>query len=312
MPTCPACANTSSASWRDLGPFTILRCGVCGHRWVYPLPSQETLDGLYSRGHHAHAAADTDNVRERRQVMCRIRKLAPQARTLLDVGCGFGHFMDVARESGFSCVGLEPDEERASSVEARGHEVIRGFFSPSLLGGRRFDVVILWHVVEHLAEPGAMLSDIRSAMNPGGLLCLACPNHGGLRARITGLHFEHYSPPEHLGYFAASSLKKLVARAGFEVAGLHEFTHPLHVKALLAHLLYLRILRTPRYLPPAQRDGVMRDRFVNRPGRPLRKVVYAAAMLFCRFAAPLFRMFGGDHLHMYLVPRQGNGKEMIP
>jgi SAM-dependent methyltransferase len=265
------------------------------------------LSELYSQAHHAHAREDGLNNPERLAVMRRIRKLVPDGATLLDIGCGFGQYLDIARDFGFAGLGVEPDAERAGCAASRGHEVVTGFFTPQLVSGRTFDAVLLSHVIEHLRQPAEVLSDIQQVLKPGGTLFVACPNHGGLRARLMGARYEHYSPPEHLNYFCQKSLQRLAKRAGYQIVRIETFLHPLHVKELIAYLVYLRFLTAPRYSAPSDRDCSVQNRFVNRSGGGgLRRPVYAMLMAFCRVVAPLLGMVTGDRIHVFLrKPEEG-------
>jgi SAM-dependent methyltransferase len=261
------------------------------------MPSRDELSAYYAYGHHLGAADDTVNLQERRLVMKTVLALRPRAETLLDIGCGFGHYLDLARARGLRAVGIEPDEIRASFGIQKGHEVLRGFFSPDALKGRRFDVVVLSHVIEHMPHPDTLLHDIRRVLNPNGLLAIICPNHDSLRARICKLRFNCYAPPEHVGYFCRSSLARLCERMGYGTALIRSLAHPLQVKDLLAFLLYMRFRHKVQYLSPSQ--DVAPTRFVERRGRPFRKPAYGLVLMISRSLVPINNLLGGDHLHGY-------------
>lgn len=297
--SCPACEAGHVRAWHEFGQYDILECFACGHRWCAQVPSDLDIGSFYSNTHHQHAIDDTTNTASRMQVVRRIRELRPGSSSLLDVGCAYGHYMDAASKLGFTCIGVEPDSGRAEMATKGGHHVICDFFRTRLFEERLFDVVILSHVIEHLVEPADLLRDIHGAMANDALLFVACPNHAGLRARIMGLHFEHYSPPEHLGYFTPRSLSEVCKRTGFVPVRMESDTHRLHVKALLAHMIYLRFLRSATYVDPRVRAQTPPIRFVDRPGRPLRRAVYTVALGMCGVLAPILNVLGGDIIHSY-------------
>lgn len=286
--------------WRRLGPFLILECPECKHQWCFPMPTEEDLSTYYADGHHPSAIDDSINFVERRVIIKTIMSLRPHARTFLDIGCGFGHYLTLISELGLNCLGVEPDEVRAKVAIKRGYNVLNCFFDPDVLHGRTFDIVMLSHIIEHAPSPDQLLRKVHQALNPNGLIVIACPNHAGLRARICKLHFDPYAPPEHVAYFNPSSLTMLCQRVGFECILLHTFVNPLQVKMLLAHLIYLRFLQKVRYCSP--REDSTPVRFIDRKGRFIREKIYAFILASSRSLAPLVNTLGGDHIHGYFSP----------
>src|SRR2546430_194448 len=106
---CGVCGSPRRRVAYRKGDYSIAFCEACGHGRPIPMPREEQLESFYSRGHHAHAQDDSVNTAERLRVLGTIRSLRKSARTLLDVGCGFGHYLDAARELGFHASGYEID-----------------------------------------------------------------------------------------------------------------------------------------------------------------------------------------------------------
>ncbi|MFL5896123.1 MAG: class I SAM-dependent methyltransferase, partial [Thermoleophilaceae bacterium] len=83
------------------------------------------------------------------------------------------------------------------------------------------DAAVLWHVLEHLDEPAAALSRVRSWLRPGGLLLVGVPNAASLQAEIAGDGWLHWDAPRHRVHFTADGLTRLLARSGFDLVRTH-------------------------------------------------------------------------------------------
>ena len=106
----------------------------------------------------------------------------------MDAGCGDGQFLDYLKSIGYKrAVGVEPDAVRAENARRRGIAV---YESPeevrAATGLERFDLITLWHVVEHVPQPADLLRDYGSLLAPGGALVFQVPNHASAQTRIFG------------------------------------------------------------------------------------------------------------------------------
>jgi len=165
--------------------------------------------------------------------MSQITKYCRTGRTL-DIGCGFGEMPLLMREHGFSAAGL--DESPASINYLQTHypqiEWFRGEFSALVATLGQFDVVTLYHVLEHIPHPIAFMKLLRNIVRPGGYIILEVPNTGGLSARLHGRHW-HFYLEHHVNYFQDKHLRILAKAIGCttrEVAGFYDFTYPIGAK----------------------------------------------------------------------------------
>jgi len=229
-------------------------------------------------------------------VMRKLSSMELPGRKLLDVGCGFGFYLDFARAAGFRTFGIEPDMERAKAALAKGHHIKTGFLNAQSFAGERFDIVILNHVIEHTVAPIELLRNIYSILVPDGVLFMGCPNHSSLRARLEGCNYNYYSPPEHLQYFTKGSIQKALNSTGFKIVKFGTFTHKLHVKDMFAFFLRLRFMQKSP-LTVQRTDEI--KRFVDGNLRPLRAFVYKLILGVSCVLAPLVNKVGGDHFHIF-------------
>jgi SAM-dependent methyltransferase len=129
-----------------------------------------------------------------------------------------GHFLSVARDSGFDVLGIEPSEPTALRARERfGVEVVGDLVEHVDLAEGSFDVACMWHVLEHVAEPDDVLRRIRHSLRPSGLLFVEVPNYGSVRARVQGRRWQPLEPQFHVGQYSPKALSRLLVRTGFEI-----------------------------------------------------------------------------------------------
>ena len=136
---------------------------------------------------------------------------------LLDVGCGDGRFLALARGLEWECHGVEPDAAAAQVVREQGMSLLGSRVEdlPGELAGT-FDVITLNQVIEHVYDPVAVLRRCRDLLRPGGYLWLETPNTDSLGYEIYGAHWRGLETPRHLVLFNFPSLSWSLERAGFE------------------------------------------------------------------------------------------------
>jgi len=228
---CPLCSATARRRLVTKRGCDVVRCLACRLVYVWPQPSREEIEALYSTGDY-HAAL---NDAERRSYFARrLRQIealvggasaprAPRGR-LLDVGCSKGHFLELAQASGWEVVGVELNRRAVEEARARGLDVRQGDLTDSALDDESFDVVTLFDVLEHTVAPRATLAACHRLLKPGGLLVVTTPDIGGLVPRATyGLFactmgaWEHPTPPGHLVQFSRRTLRQALAAEGFAI-----------------------------------------------------------------------------------------------
>lgn len=135
--------------------------------------------------------------------------------TLLDVGCAGGAFLVAAREYGFAATGVEPSRWLAESGRSQyGVDIRDGILSPGMFPDASFDVITLWDVIEHVAEPAALLATIHRLLKPEGRLLVNYPDYGSWMARLLGERWP-FLLSVHLLYYTRATMSAQLRRAGF-------------------------------------------------------------------------------------------------
>lgn len=127
--------------------------------------------------------------------------------SLADLGAGTGTFLERAKNKGWKVTGVEPNPDARQQANEKGI-VLKN--SIAQLEGQQFDVVTLWHVLEHLPDLEDALRRIKELVKPGGTLVIAVPNFKSFDARYYGEFWAAYDTPRHLWHFSKSSMIQLL------------------------------------------------------------------------------------------------------
>ena len=143
-----------------------------------------------------------------------------EERSLLDIGCAYGPFLDAAREEGFSPAGIDPAQDAVSYVRQElSISAVQGFFpcSPLPTPHPTYDTVTLWFVIEHFTDIKAALAQIKNILKPGGILAFSTPSFSGVSGRSSLRRFLSASPADHFTIWSPAMCKKALALYGFSV-----------------------------------------------------------------------------------------------
>jgi SAM-dependent methyltransferase len=134
---------------------------------------------------------------------------------ILDVGCGAGQFLTVARAAGWEPHGVEVAGGVHDALLNRGLSIFDGELAEAAFSDGWFDVVHCAEVIEHVLEPVALLREMERVLRPGGLLYLTTPNYDSVSRRLLGTKWRVLCR-EHISYFTVRVLTDALARSGFE------------------------------------------------------------------------------------------------
>lgn len=222
---CPVCGSEHTI--RTFEP-DVDRCKACACYFRNPRPTQTEIQRSYDYGANYQNWAQLDPVARRAMYARRVQLLRAVAKsdgTLLDVGAGDGSFLDLAKNAGFVTMGTELSETGAKLARDRGHEIRLGQLLDIDFQGQTFDAITLWHVLEHLPDPGKAMARVLSLLQPGGIFGLAVPNEEnqlfrhrcGLVKAANPLGSLAWGEEIHLTHFQPATLRRALRSAGFEI-----------------------------------------------------------------------------------------------
>lgn len=128
------------------------------------------------------------------------------AGTLLDIGAGTGDFLKLAQDYSWTVSGVEVNKSARSLSEKKGIVLAETLKSVS---GQQFDVVTLWHVLEHLPNLERTLTELEALVKPGGVLIIAVPNFKSFDASYYKEYWAAYDTPRHLWHFSRKAMRGL-------------------------------------------------------------------------------------------------------
>jgi len=218
---CPVCGGNAFVPLFEKAGEPFARCRQCRLVLINPRPPAERIlaryDAAYSGAYTVKAAGKL--ARARRRVARLRRRLPAAARHWLDVGCSAGFVLAAAREAGFEVTGT--DVEPAALAHARqvfGLEALHeGPLEAQRLAAGSFDAITLYDVIEHVPDPNALCAELKRLLAPGGLIAIRTPDRGHWRVPADLARWSEVKPSEHLYYFDAATLRRLLGRHGLAV-----------------------------------------------------------------------------------------------
>lgn len=216
---CPVCSGEENDElFRSANGYPIVRCRSCQLAFTddrnAPPPSTlyPSFDQTQSAALEGLRAAIALFLRQRAGF---VRELKPQGR-VLDYGCGNGSFARFMAGRGYESVGLEPFS-LGKTVESERLKLIQAPLSDVEEELGEFDVITLWHVLEHLRDPVEVLQRLGRHLKPDGVLVVSVPNLASWQGAAFRGGWFHLDPPRHLLHFEPETLRGTLDRAGFHI-----------------------------------------------------------------------------------------------
>lgn len=199
--------------------FDYYRCDACGFIFLSPVPQDL---GRYYPPQYYEVPRSTAELTDRAESLQQwkldaVTALVGKGR-LLEIGPAYGLFAFLAKRAGFDVTAIEMDSRCSSFLrDAVGIKVVE---SPDTLAALRqlptFDVIVLWQVIEHLADPWAVLDAAADRLAPNGVLILDTPNPQAFQFGVLRRYWTHVDAPRHVTLIPVQLLTQRMARRGFK------------------------------------------------------------------------------------------------
>lgn len=233
--SCPACNSGDISPALKVKDYTVSKeifdiweCHSCSLRFTQDVPGpasigkyyqseayvshSDTKKGLINRLYHL---VRSYTLQSKRKLVNRLSGLKTGA--LLDVGAGTGAFAAAMQQSGWQVTGLEPDDTARNNALRQHGLSLQSLENLYQLPAQQFDVITMWHVLEHVHDLQGYLNTYRNILKPGGTLIIAVPNYTSFDAQKYDSCWAAYDVPRHLYHFSPKSMETLLSLHGFEI-----------------------------------------------------------------------------------------------
>jgi 2-polyprenyl-3-methyl-5-hydroxy-6-metoxy-1,4-benzoquinol methylase len=211
-------------------PWRFVQCRACQHVWLNPRPAVAELGVVYPPTYYAYnydtinpIARKAKEMLDRRKIAKIVRQCPKAPKSYLDVGCGDGRFLRVMEQLGVprsGLYGLELDKRVVQHLRGQGYSGVfceRAEDISSFPDGG-IDLVTMFHVIEHVDNPGTVIGRVRRWLSSGGVFALETPNLDSLDARLfRRTYWGGYHIPRHWNLFKPTAISRLLTDNGLEV-----------------------------------------------------------------------------------------------
>ncbi|MFJ1253079.1 class I SAM-dependent methyltransferase [Cupriavidus sp. CuC1] len=238
------------------GKWTYWNCNDCQALYLDPRPDKQSIGNAYTR-YYTHALAPLRRLAEALKNLVRNEcyvhwfgmRLSPRLHlprragaltnmlkgkfvipfgvpelaqmppgSLLDIGCGSGGFLLLAKQAGWQTLGIDLDSKACEAAQSKGLRVVNASIEDVAKLDEKFDCLFCSHILEHTYDPNGALCSMRSVLKPGGTLLLSLPNSQSTFRKFFGKDWRGLEAPRHIAIPSAESLKAQLEQLGFHVS----------------------------------------------------------------------------------------------
>jgi len=217
---CPVCqssatqllySNAADYVTRDM--FSVCQCSTCGVAFTAPKP--DDIGRYYQKQYRRYVGVILYILKTLYGIRSRQwSAMFSQPGAVLEVGCGDGYMLNSLREQGWNAVGIERTPEMAEFARTQLGLEVYSTGVRDIPEHQKFDAIILFQVLEHIAEPTAMLQDLAERLTPNGKLIIGVPNFDSWQRVFAGKNWFHLDIPRHLIHFSPHSLEQALQSVG--------------------------------------------------------------------------------------------------
>ncbi len=249
---CPVCRSDQQSLYLQTydrfdsereATYNIVKCNNCGFIFLNPRPQLETLDQFYNvKGYDPFLSTDEkSSLRDKFYMALRnwnlnvkynqIKQYKKESGKILDIGCATGEFLEKFQRYYWKCTGVEVADTARQVAKTRNIKVFSSVHE--VPDHEKFDLITLWHVLEHVHDLEETVKKIKTLLKPDGLLVIAVPNIESYDASQYNKDWVALDTPRHLYHFTEQSMARLFANNGMTIQHKHK---------LLLDILYNNLL----------------------------------------------------------------------
>ena len=229
---CPVCQSKDLDSYKTCKDFTvsnekfnIVNCKNCDFKFTNPRPAEHELMQYYQSPQYISHSNKTNSFIN--LIYKNVRKITVKQKTklvsrlteigyLLDYGCGTGEFLRACQRRGWHVLGIEPAlVARQQAINLTQANIYGSIFD--IDKQQQYDIITLWHVLEHVPQINETLMKIKGLLKPSGKLVIAVPNYECYDAGLYDQYWAGYDLPRHLYHFDKKSMSNLLTKHHFKI-----------------------------------------------------------------------------------------------
>ena len=225
MSQCPYCESNNSSLYLELKDyfltqeeFKVVKCIDCGLLYTTPRPQSDKLGEYYKSDDYLSHKENKNGFIPRiyefvksfnLKHKLKIATKGKEKGNILDIGCGVGDFLLCSKQAGWSVEGIEPSDEAKKIAESRLQTHIHNPQDIALLPSCSYDVITMWHVLEHVEDIKTEVSHLHRMLKPSGRLVVAVPNYRSYDAQYYKDKWAAWDVPRHLSHFDRETMKNV-------------------------------------------------------------------------------------------------------
>jgi 2-polyprenyl-3-methyl-5-hydroxy-6-metoxy-1,4-benzoquinol methylase len=227
LSTCPVCEQTNFRAFLSCRDYTVShetfsleQCMTCGFVMTNPQPEQAELPRYYQSDAYISHSNKSQNLVDRAYKISRAFSIRwkyqllkkhslKDPETILDYGCGTGSFLEYCQRKGMQVAGVEPSSTARDIAINHTHAQVVADIDEAK---NTFDVITLWHVLEHVSDLNNTLEKIKGKLGKNGTMFIAVPNLQSRDAKKYTKHWAAFDVPRHLWHFSKTTMTKLVEK----------------------------------------------------------------------------------------------------
>ncbi|OGK11368.1 hypothetical protein A2954_03265 [Candidatus Roizmanbacteria bacterium RIFCSPLOWO2_01_FULL_37_12] len=249
MLNCKICNYKQIKFFHKIKIYSYYLCARCQTLFLTPIPSSSNIANFYKKNFQYPAGVTNEKlIRFRASVILKnLKKMNSNGKTLLDIGSGFGYFIDEAQKIDLKVTGIEPSKNLFSTLNKHLIKVeiknldFEQYYAQNTL--KKFDFVTIIHTIEHVRNPKTIINKALKLLKPGGVLYIETPNLDSHLFRVEKYNYTFLTPPDHIWLFSKKSFHYILQdNLKIQIEKISSYSFPEHFMGILKYFFKKRIL----------------------------------------------------------------------
>lgn len=294
--------------------FDLVQCKECSLIFVNPLPKRDEIARYYPVSYYGNRRSFFELFTIRSRIK-KIKKMYQNSTSgkILDIGCGRGRLLYEMKKEGWDVFGTELSEHSCSMArEEFNLDIKKGDIKDCRFPDNYFDVITMWHFLEHYHDPSELLKESYRILKDGGLLIISVPNIGSLQYYLSKKKWFHLDVPRHLYHFTLNTLSRLIKLNRFNIINKNNFSFEYDVFGFMQSMLNIISSTQNLLFKLISRDIDIKDIFTSRDRRItfdlfLILLFTPILLISSTIISPIASLFGvGGTIEIYMRKNENN------